>query len=123
MSSSVFESLGVRNNPRRAGCLALVLWIVLAVVVWNVVFDRVVVLAGRQFVYAAYVAAASHRPYLRIDAWMRPAVARGVRLATYTAASVLAVGIAAIALAMRRELAMAQRRLLQAAPVAAAPLE
>ena len=95
----------MRNNPRRAGLVAVVLWTVFAVVVWNVVFDRIVVLAGREFVYAAYVAAASHQPYLRIDAWMRPAIARGVRLATYAAAAVLTVGVAAIALAMRREMA------------------
>jgi hypothetical protein len=113
--------LGVRNNPRRAGCIALVLWTVFAIVVWNVVFDRVIVLAGREFVYAAYVAAASHQPYLRIDAWMRPAIARGVRLATYAGGSVLTVGVTAIALALRHEFALARRRSLQTAPVGAMP--
>lgn len=114
----------MRNSPRRAGSIALVVWTVFAVAVWNAVFDRVVVLAGREFVYAAHVAAASHQPYLRIDAWMRPAIARGVRLATYAAASVLTVGITAIALALRHEFALARRRSLQTAPVAAAaPLE
>jgi hypothetical protein len=102
----------------------MVLWTVFAVVVWNVVFDRVVVLAGREFVYAAYVAAASHQPYLRIDAWMRPAVVRGVRLATCVAAVVLAVGGAAIAVALRREVATVRRQPVQTAPAAAiAPLE
>jgi hypothetical protein len=105
----VFESLGVRNNPRRAGLVAVVLWAVLALVVWNVVFDRIVVLAGREFVNAAYVAARSRQPYLRVDAWMRPAIARGVRLATYAAAAVFAVGAAAIALALRQEAAVARQ--------------
>ena len=125
MFTRVVASSGVRNHPRRAGLIALVLWTVFAIVVWNVVFDRVIVLAGREFVYAAYVAAASHQPYLRIDAWMRPAIARGVRLASYSAASVLTVGIAAIALAMRREFAMERRRSLHAAPAGAVapPLE
>jgi len=121
---SVFESVGVRNNPRRAAIVAATLWTVFAIVVWNVVFDRIVVLAGREFVYAAYVAAASHQPYLRIDAWMRPAIARGVRLATYAAMSVLSVGITAIALALRRELGTARLRSLMVAPVwRDAPLE
>jgi hypothetical protein len=84
---SVFESLGVKNNPRRAGLIAL-------------------------------------EPYLCIDGWMGPAIARGVRLATYEAAPVLTVGIAAIALAMRREFAMERRRSLPPAPAGAAtPLE
>jgi hypothetical protein len=116
VAPSSFEWLGVRNNPRRAGLIAVMLWTVFAVVVWNVVFDRVVVVAGREFVYAAYVAAASHQPYLRIDAWMPPAVARGVRLASYAAAAVLAVGGAAIALALRRETAASRHRSMPAAP-------
>ena len=124
MAASGFEWLGVRNNPRRAGLIAMSLWTVFAVVVWNVVFDRVVVLAGREFVYAAYVAAAAQQPYLRIDTWMRPAVARGVRLASYAAVTVLTVGFGAITLALRREMATARRRSIPAAPVAApAPLE
>jgi hypothetical protein len=110
----VFEWLGVRNEPHKAGLIAVLLWTIFAVVVWNVVFDRVVVLAGREFVYAAYVAAASHQPYLRIDAWMRPAVVRAARLATYAAAVVLAVGAAAITVAMRREVATERRRSAQA---------
>jgi hypothetical protein len=71
VSTSVFESLGVRNNPRRAGLIALVLWAVLAAVVWNVVFDRVVVLAGREYVYAATW---RPRPISRTSASMRGCV-------------------------------------------------
>jgi hypothetical protein len=118
VTASVFEWSGVRNNPRRAGLLAVVLWTVFAAVVWNVVFDRIVVLAGREFVYAAYVAAAAHQPYLRIDAWMRPAIARGVRLASYAAASVLTFGCAAIALAVRHQVAMSQPRCPDGHPLA-----
>ena len=38
---------------------AAMLWVVFAVVVWNVVFDRVLVLEGRRYVYAAATAVAS----------------------------------------------------------------
>jgi hypothetical protein len=100
----------------------MVLWTVFAVVVWNVVFDRVVVLAGRRFVYAASMAAASHQPYLRIDAWMRPAIGRGIRLATSAAGGILVIGGAAIIVAVRREFATARRRSLRN-PGAATPLE
>ena len=87
---------------RRAERIAVALWIVLAVVVWLVVFDRVLVLAGRQYVQSATIAARSSRPYLRADDWMRPAVARGVGTASFVAAIVLAIGLAAVSLAARR---------------------
>ena len=38
------------SRPR----LAVALWIVWAVVVWNVVFDRVLVNAGREYVRSAH---------------------------------------------------------------------
>ena len=42
----------------RAGVsLARGLWIVWAIVVWNVVFDHVIVVAGREYLAAAIVAA------------------------------------------------------------------
>src|SRR5438552_252953 len=60
--------------------LALALWIVWAVVVWNVIFDQVIVLAGRDYIQAALAAAAG--PFANMDDWMRPAVTRGAWLAT-----------------------------------------
>ena len=43
--------------------LASALWLVLAMIVWNVIFDRVIVLAGRRYVYEASAAARrSRRP-------------------------------------------------------------
>jgi hypothetical protein len=73
---------------------AIVLWIVWAFAVWNVVFDRVLVLAGRRYVYAAAVSANQSHTYLRIDDWMRPAITRGVWMASGAAALILA-GLAA----------------------------
>lgn len=85
----------------RSAPVALALWIALAVVVWNVVFDRVLVLAGRRYAYAAARAARVPEAYLRVDDWMRPAAARGVRLASVAAGLVLAVGLVAVPLAAR----------------------
>ena len=63
-------------------CIALAIWIAFAVVVWNVVLDQVIVLAGRRYVVAAIAAAQGSGPYARLDDWMRPAVARGFWYAT-----------------------------------------
>jgi len=82
--------------------MALALWIVLAFVVWNVVFDRVLVLAGRQYVYAATRAARGSGPYLLVDDWMRPAVTRATRMASGAAALILTIGVVACAVAARR---------------------
>jgi hypothetical protein len=70
---------------------AIILWVAFAFAVWNVVFDRVLVLAGRRYVYAAAVSANQSHTYLRIDDWMRPAVTRGAWLASGAAALILAV--------------------------------
>jgi hypothetical protein len=77
---------------------AIVLWVAFAFAVWNVVFDRVLVLAGRRYVYAAAVSANQSHTYLRIDDWMRPAVTRGVWLASGAAALILVVLVAGLLL-------------------------
>jgi hypothetical protein len=77
------------------------LWIAWAIVVWNVVFDRVLVVAGRAYVYAAGTAANRGGPYLRIDDWMRPAVSRGLWAASLSAAAILAVGFVGLRAAAR----------------------
>jgi hypothetical protein len=82
--------------------VAIVLWIACAVAVWNVIFDRVLVLAGRRYVYAAAVAVRDSRGYVQIRDWMPQAIARGVWLASAGAAIVLIVGIGGVMLATRR---------------------
>ena len=75
--------------------LAAALWIAWAVVVWNVVLDQTIVLAGRRYIVAAVAAgqrAQGAGPYARIDDWMRPAVAHGFWLATVVAGAILAIG-------------------------------
>lgn len=75
--------------------VAAILWLVLAVVVWNVVFDRVIVEAGRAYVRAAD-AAFRGGSYARIEDWMRPARSRAFWWATGSAAAILIAGIAAV---------------------------
>jgi len=82
--------------------LAVVLWVVWAIVVWNVIFDRVLVLAGRRYVYAAWLAAEGQGPYLRAGDWMRAATTRGLWTATSVAGALLVVGLVLIAIASRR---------------------
>jgi hypothetical protein len=86
---------------RHSAKLAAALWLVLAFVVWNVVFDRVLVLAGRRYTHAAAIAVREGHPYLRIDDWMRPAVSRGVRLASATALGIAVFGLTAVVIASR----------------------
>lgn len=81
--------------------MAGALWVAWAVVVWNVVFDRVLVVAGRSYVHAARLAAARDGPYARMDDWMRPAVTQGLWIATVVAAAILLVGFIALRAAAR----------------------
>ena len=78
---------------RRSARVALALWIAWAVVVWNVVFDHTIEVAGRAYLHAAAVADQSGGPYARIEDWMRPAVTRGIWTASVAAIGILAVGL------------------------------
>ena len=75
--------------------VALCLWIIWAVVVWNVVFDRVIVVAGRDYLKVAR-AAVKAGSYAKIEDTMRPARSRALWLATGSAAGILAVGFISI---------------------------
>ena len=80
-------------NRRRA---AAWLWIIWAFVVWNLVFDLVIIEAGREYVRVARAAANGSGPYARIDDTMRPARSRALWLATASAGAILVVGFAAL---------------------------
>jgi hypothetical protein len=73
----------------------VMLWVVATVVVWNAVFDRVIIETGREYVRMAADAAHGSGPFARIDDYMRPAVPRALALATAAAGVMLAVGFAA----------------------------
>ena len=89
------------RSPSRAARVAVALWVAWAVVVWNVVFDHVIVVAGRHYLNAAGIAAAGSGAYARIDDWMRPAVTRALWTATAAGAAILVIGLLSVRLAAR----------------------
>ena len=90
------------RQPRAAARIARALWIAWAVIVWNVVFDHVIVVAGRSYIAAAACAAAGPAgPFAKMDNWMRPAVSRGFWIATASGAAVLLAGLGAVHRAAR----------------------
>lgn len=100
---------------REAGCdnrvmdrgrlarIARVLWVAWAIVVWNVVFDRVIVVAGREYIRAAIESASTGGPRPRMDDFMRPAIPHGVRVSSASALAILMIGWPLIAYASRAE--------------------
>ena len=87
-------------QPRAAIRLARALWIAWAVIVWNVVFDHVIVVAGRDYIHAAGLAAGRHGPdgrfLVQMDEFMRPAVTRGLWMASAAAGAIVLIGLIAI---------------------------
>jgi len=67
-----------------------------------VTFDRVIVVAGRQYLRAAALAAQAGGPYARIDDWMRPAVTTGLWMASAAAGAILILGWFAVRMAAAR---------------------
>ena len=88
-------------EPRAAARIARALWIAWAIIVWNVVFDHVIVVAGRSYIAAAARAAGPAGPFANMDNWLRPAVSRGLWIATASGAAVLLAGLAAVHRAAR----------------------
>jgi hypothetical protein len=84
---------------RRSVIAAVVLWLAFAFLVWNVIFDRIIVLAGRRYSHDATVLYRTTGQYLRIDDVMRPAVAHGVRIASAVAVAIALVALIVIRLA------------------------
>jgi hypothetical protein len=92
------------RQPVPATRIARALWIAWAIILWNVVFDHVIVIAGREYLVAAVRSArlsALSSP-VNMDDWMQPAVSHGLWIATFAAAAVLIAGMASIAQAARR---------------------
>jgi hypothetical protein len=90
------------RQPARELRIAIALWIAWAVIIWNVVFDQLIVFAGRRYIQAAALAAQAGGPYVRIDDWMRPAVRGGLWMASAAAGAVLAIGLLGARLASGR---------------------
>jgi hypothetical protein len=83
--------VAVEVRPRARRAVVIALWAILAFVVWNAVFDRVIVLSGRRYITAAEHADAEGG-VLTIDSWMGPTVTRAFWEATLSAAVVAAIG-------------------------------
>lgn len=81
---------------RRQVIVAVTLWLTLAFVVWNVVFDRLIVLAGRRYSHDAAVVYRKTGRYLLINDVMPPAISRSSTVATAVAAGVAFVGLTLI---------------------------
>ncbi|HJZ77871.1 MAG TPA: hypothetical protein VKE51_39355 [Vicinamibacterales bacterium] len=96
LRSAIADRIAAARQPRAAARLAGALWLLWAVVVWNVVFDQVIVRAGREYIAAAGRASVAHSARPNMDAFMRPAVTRGLRIATASGGLVLFVGFAAL---------------------------
>ena len=77
---------------RRAAFLA---WIACAVVIWNVVFDGIVVQAGREYLTLQALGRQGRGPSVTIREVMDPAVARAARTATIAGGAIGAAGILA----------------------------
>jgi hypothetical protein len=108
VTARVRRRLAALREPASAVRIARALWIAFAVVVWNVVFDRVIVVAGRDYIRAAVTvagAAGESRPFpparLNMDEWMRPAATHGLWIATAAAAAILLVGLLSVRAAAR----------------------
>lgn len=97
------------NQRRRIGT-AIVLWLVFAFVVWNVIFDRIIVLAGRRYSYDAKLLYRTTGKYLLIDTEMRPALAHAVTVASVVAVAIVAGSLLLIRVAALRDAARDQRR-------------
>lgn len=87
---------------RQRVALAVVLWLVLAGLAWNVVFDRLVVIAGRQYSHDAAVLFRATGRYLLIDDVMPSAVSRAARNASLVAATIAVIALLLISAASRR---------------------
>jgi len=85
----------------RSARIAAALWIAWAVIVFNVVLDQVIAVAGRRYIVEAIASAGAMGPYVRMNDWMRPAVVRGFWLAAAAAAAILAIGFVGLRLATR----------------------
>lgn len=81
---------------------ARVLWILFAFAAWNVVFDRILVLEGRRYVYAAAAAASSGQPYVLLEPWMRAARTRALWTASAVGGGILVVGLGAVGFVERQ---------------------
>jgi hypothetical protein len=88
-----------RRRPRRAALLA---WAACAVVVWNVVFDAIVIRSGREYLALQALHQQGRAPAVTIRDVMDPGVARAAKTATVSGGVAGAAGLLAVWLVGRR---------------------
>ena len=82
--------------------VAVVLWLVLGVVLWNVLFDARVKLARRQYVYRQALFARHLGPALDLRQTMAHAVRRGLAESSTATGLVVGLGLLGVRRASRR---------------------
>jgi hypothetical protein len=92
---------GRAAGRRRLLVGALVAWAACAVVVWNVVFDAIVIDAGRDYLTRQALHQQGRGGPVTIRAVMDPGVARAARTASLSAAAVASAGLLVAWLAWR----------------------
>ena len=78
----------MRPLPRR-DLMFVVLWIVLAVALWNAIFEMLVVQGVKQYLYRAAMHDAGRAPFVTIGTIMDPAIYRATWVATMWTSVVL----------------------------------
>jgi hypothetical protein len=78
----------VRPLPRRDRIL-VVIWIVLAVALWNAIFEMLVIQGVNQYLYRAAMHDAGRAPFVAIGTIMDPAIYRATWVATMWTSVVL----------------------------------
>jgi hypothetical protein len=105
---------GEVDSPTRRWILsrraAVALWLVLGGVLWNVVFDTIVVQGGRDYLAREQRHEQGIGPAVTIHGVMDKAVARGGRTATAIGGGVAAVGLTLVWVAGRRRVRALARR-------------
>jgi hypothetical protein len=76
-------------------------WAIFAFVTWNVVFDRAVAVAGREFVRQQVLRDQQGQPLRSIDDAFRPRIAAAALTATGWAAAVLIAGAVVMSFSRR----------------------
>jgi hypothetical protein len=104
------DPAAVSARRRALGRAAVVAWAACAVVVWNVVFDAIVIEAGRDYLTRQALHQQGQGGAVTIRGVMDPGVARAARTATVSAGAVAAAGLAATWLASRGRQGRSARR-------------
>jgi hypothetical protein len=82
----------MRSLPRRDRILVIV-WIVLAVVLWNAIFEMLIVQGVKQYLFRAAMHDAGRAPFVAIADVMNAAIYRATWVATMWTSIVLLAGM------------------------------